>query len=295
MRLSVFLVCTTALLTCCGTVSASTYNAFADPQTVTIEGYSGSAMEPFISSDGDYLLFNTSNVAPNIPALQFAARINAQTFQYQGEIMGEAVNEPEALSGTPTMTADGVLYFVSPRSYSHTLSTIYSGQFSSGVVTGVHLVAGVSGGTPGTVDFDVEVSSDGQQLYVSVGHFEADGMGPTRASIELFDKVGEGFIPDPHTAKLLHKVNGSGELDYAATISSNDLELFFTRASPELGEPPAIYRAARASVSRPFAHVQRVAAITGFAEAPSISADGSTLYYHAPIGGQYDIQSVTRP
>lgn len=68
------------------------------------------------------------------------------------------------------MTADGVLYFVSPRSYSQTLSTIYSGQFSSGVVTGVHLVAGVSGGTPGTVDFDVEVSSDGQQLYVSVGH-----------------------------------------------------------------------------------------------------------------------------
>jgi hypothetical protein len=295
MRLSVFLVWTMALLAWCATTSASTYRAFADPQPVTIEGYSGSAMEPFISRDGDYLLFNTSNVAPNIPTLQFATRVNAQAFKYQGEISGEAVNEPEALSGTPTMAEDGELYFVSPRSYSQTLSTIYSGQFSSGVVSGVHLVAGVSGGTPGTVDFDVEVSSDGQQLYVSVGHFEADGMGPTHASIALFDKVGQGFVPDPHSAKLLHKVNGAGQLDYAASISTNGLELFFTRASPELGEPPAIYRAARSSVSRPFAHVQRVAAITGFAEAPSISADGSTLYYHALIGGQYKIESVTRP
>jgi Tol biopolymer transport system component len=295
MRLSVFLVWTMALLTWCGTASAGTYRAFADPRMVTIAGYSGSAMEPFISRDGDYLLFNTSNVAPNIPALQFATRINAQTFEYQGQILGEAVNEPEALSGTPTMAQDGTLYFVSPRSYSQTLSTIYSGQFSSGVVSGVHLVAGVFGGTPGTVDFDVEVSADGEQLYVSAGHFEANGTGPTSASIELFDKVGGGFVPDPHSAKLLRKVNGGGQLDYAASISTNGLELFFTRASPSVGQPPAIYRAARASISRPFTHVQRVAAITGFAEAPSISADGSTLYYHALIGGQYEIESVTRP
>ena len=53
--------------------------------------------------DGRYLLFNTSNVAPNIPSLQVATRIDAQTFEYQGEIQGEGVNEPGVLSGTPTM------------------------------------------------------------------------------------------------------------------------------------------------------------------------------------------------
>ena len=41
--------------------------------------------------------------------------------------------------------------------------------------------------------------------------------------------------------------------------------------------------------------MQRVAAITGFAEAPSISADGSTLYYHLLVDDQFDIESVTRP
>src|ERR1019366_2383871 len=32
------------------------YHGFAHPQAVTIQGYTGTAMEPFISSDGQYLL-----------------------------------------------------------------------------------------------------------------------------------------------------------------------------------------------------------------------------------------------
>ena len=291
----VLLAALATTLACSATASAGVYRAFSDPQPVTISGYSGSAMEPFISRDGQYLLFNTSNVAPSIPSLQYATRVNAQTFEYQGEILGEAVNEAGVLSGTPTMDDEGNLYFVSPRSYGQTLSTIYSGRFSGGTVTGVHLVPGVSGGLPGTVDFDVEVSADGDTLYVSVGQFEADGAGPMKASLELFDKVGASFVPDPHSAKLLHKIDNHGELDYAASISSNGLELFFTRASPALGQPPAIYRSARSSTSRPFGHVQRVAAITGFDEAPSIGADGTTLYYHALVGDQFEIYSVTRP
>ncbi len=295
MRRSVFLAVVVALPVFCGLARAGTYRAFGAPQAVRIEGYSGSAMEPFITHDGDYLLFNTSNVAPNIPSLQLATRVNADTFEYQGPILGEGVNVAEALSGTPTLDDEGSLYFVSTRSYGETLSTIYSGQFSDGFVTGVHLVPGVSGGSPGVVDFDVEASADGEALYVSVGHFEADGVGPTSAGLELFEKIGDSFVPAPDSAKLLRKVNSGGQLDYAASVSANELELFFTRASPERGQGPAIYRATRASVGRPFGHVQRVAAIAGFAEAPSISADGTTLYYHELVGGTFEIESVARP
>jgi hypothetical protein len=295
MRPSVFLAVAVALLACCGAAGAGTYRAFGDPQTVTIEGYSGSAMEPFLTRDGDYLLFNTSNVAPNIPTLQFATRVNADTFEYQGPILGDGVNVPEALSGTPTMDDDGDLYFVSTRSYAQTLSTVYSGQFSAGVVTGVSLVPGVSGVTPGVVDFDVEAGAAGETLYVSVGHFEDDGAGPTHSSLELFQKLDGSFVEAADSAKLLRKVDRAGQLDYAASISANELELFFTRASPSIGQPPEIYRAARSSTRRPFGHVQRIAAITGFAEAPSISADGTTLYYHELVGGTFEIESVTRP
>jgi WD40 repeat protein len=267
-----------------------TDNAFTDPQSVTIRGYSASAMEPFISEDGEYLLFNTSNVAPNIPALQSATRVGADTFQYQGAIAG--ANQPGYLSGTPSMDENGNLYFVSTHSYAQTLSTIYAGRFASGTVTGVHLVAGISGGALGTIDFDVEVSPDGSTLYLSVGHF--DGGPPTSASLALFDKVGNGFVPDPHSTTILRAINRAGMLTYAASISTNGLELFFTQANPAGGDP-AIYRAVRAGVGQAFGDVQRIGAITGYAEAPAISANGTTLYYHRMVGSMFQIWTVTRP
>lgn len=267
------------------------YAGFTDPQPVTIQGYSASAMEPFISRDGRYLLFNTSNQAPDIPTLQFATTVNAQTFSYQGEVQG--TNEPGVLSGTPTMDDAGNLYFVSNRSYAQTFSTIYTGVFSAGQVTDVHLVSGVSGSEAGTVDFDVEVSPDGTTLYVSVGQFDG-GSGPESAHLAIFDKLGTAFVADPASTRILHAVNKSKSLTYAASISADGLELFFTRASASGGDP-AIYRATRRSTGRPFGHVQPVTAITGFAEAPSLSADGSTLYYHLLVGNQFDIESVTRP
>jgi hypothetical protein len=249
-------------------------------------------MEPFISPDGSLLLFNTSNMAPNIASVQFATLVNAQTFAYQGEIRG--VNKPSALSGTPTMDRDRNLYFVSPRSYSRTLSTIFTGRFTSGRVTAVHLVPGISPRTRGVVDFDVDVSSDGTNLYVSVGHFDG-GSAPTSSGLAIFDKAGSRFVPDRDSADILHAVNVPGVLTYAASISTSGLELFFTRANPAAGEVPAVYRAVRSHPGEPFGQVQRVAAITGFAEAPSITADGTTLFYHRLVGTHVEIAEVTRP
>jgi Tol biopolymer transport system component len=267
-----------------------TYTAFSDPQPVTIEGLTGSAMEPFISPDGKDLLFNTSNVAPDIPALQYATLTPAGTFTDRGAIVG--ANKTGVLSGTPALDQQGTLYWISTRSYSRTLSTVYSGHFASGAVTGVQRVAGVTASGPGVVDFDVGVSADGAALYVSVGHF--DGGPPTGAHLVLYDRAGAGFVADPDSAALLRAVNQTATLTYAAAVSSNGRELFFTGADPSSGTP-AIYRAVRDSPSDAFGHVQRLGAITGFAEAPSISTDGTTLYYHLLVGSTYQIWTVTRP
>jgi hypothetical protein len=265
------------------------YQAFRRPTPVTIRGFTNSAMEPFISYNGEYLLFNTSNVAPNIPSLQYATRINADTFEYEGPVKG--ANQPGFLSGTPAMDQDGTLYFVSTRSYPQTLSTIYAGQFSSGSVSDLHQVPGISAGRYGIIYFDVDVSADGRTLYVSSGDFS--GGAPTAAGIAVFDQVGSGFVPDPRSARILRNVNTPGMLTYAAAISANGLELFFTQAAPH-GGVPAIYRAVRHQTSRPFGPARRISAITGFAEAPSISADGTTLYYHRLVGSVFQIWEVTR-
>jgi hypothetical protein len=271
------------------TVVAHTYGAFTDPRPVPIEGYSGSAMEPFMAPDGRTLFFNTPNVAPGIPTLQYASRAGPDAFDYRGPVRG--ANVAGFLSGTPALDRSSELYFVSTRSYVSTGSTVYSGRFGAGRLRRLHLVPGVTAGS-GLVDFDVDVSPDGSRLYVSVGRF-VDGSAPTSAELVVYDRVGTGFVPDPRSTRLLAEVNRAGSLTYAAAVSADGRELFFTQADP-VGSVPEIEEAVRSGPGQPFGPGTPIGAITGFAEAPSISADGTTLYFHRLVGTTYEIERVTR-
>ena len=110
------------------------------------------------------------------------------------------------------------------------------------------------------MDFDVEVNAQGTILYVSVGHFNGRSA-PTSASLAIFDKSGDHFTPDHDSSVVPCAVNEPGKLTYAASISTNGLELFFTRVNPA-GGGPGIYRAVRTGLGQPFVDVQRVGAIT---------------------------------
>ena len=107
---------------------------YDNPERVTILGYDDDAMEPFITRDGRYLLFNNLNEPTVNTDLHYAERVDDVTFRYRGKLDG--ANTP-ALEGVATMDRDGVLYFVSTRSYAETFSTIYRGRFANGKVTGV--------------------------------------------------------------------------------------------------------------------------------------------------------------
>ena len=267
------------------------YTGFHDPQRVTIRGYAGDAMEPFVTKDGEWLLFNNSNDPAVNTNLHYAARVDGLTFAYRGEISG--VNTP-ALEGVPSIDRDGNLYFVSTRSYAATFSTIYRGRFQDGKVSSVALVPGVSLRLPGIVNFDAEVSADGNTLYIVDGDFSRVPR-PSAARIVIATRTGGGFRRDPSSAALLRNVNTNG-LVYAPSVSADGLELFFTRVpSLTAGVPPTIYRAARKSLSAPFGPPQQVAAITGFAEGPTLDADGHALYYHKKENGRFVIYRVTRP
>jgi WD40-like Beta Propeller Repeat len=262
------------------------YTTFGVPERVTIRGYGDHAMEPFITRDGRYLFFNNSNDPSANTNLRYAERINDLTFEYKGEVAG--VNT-QALEGVPTMDKNGVFYFVSTRSYKETLSTIYRGRFSGGAVTGVKIVEGISEKTPGRVNFDVEVSEDGQTLYFVDGVFSGRPT-PDKADIAIAVRDGEGFRRLSGSAELLKNVN-TDALEYAACISPDELELFFTRAGKN---GPAIYRSTRKSVTHPFDPPVRVDAIKGFVEAPALSLDGRSLYYHLREGARFVIYRVTR-
>jgi hypothetical protein len=156
-------------------------------------------------------------------------------------------------------------------------------------VTGVKIVEGISEKTPGHVNFDVEVSADGRTLYFVDGVFSGKPT-PDKADIAIAVRGGAGFRRLSGSAELLKNVN-TDALEYAACISPDELELFFTRAGKN---GPAIYRSARKNVTQPFDSPARVAAITGFVEAPALSPDGRSLYYHLRGGARFVIYRVTR-
>ena len=267
-----------------------TFGVFTNPQPVTIQGYSQDAMEPFISPDGNYLFFNNSNSAAQTN-LYYATRIDNLTFQFQGEIVG--ANAP-GLNAVASMDGNDIFYFVSPRSYPQTFSTIYSGMFSNGSLSNVALVPGVSKDKLGDVNFDQCISPDGGTLYFVDGVFNG-GSVPQKASIAIARRVGDHFVRLKNSAKIMQKVN-TGGLNYAPDISKSGLEFFFTRIpSPPTTPPPVIYTATRASKSQPFGKPRRIEAITGFAEAPALSPDEKSLYFHLQVNGTFVIYRVTRP
>jgi hypothetical protein len=266
--------------------STATSDAFQNPQRVTIEGYDGEAMEPFITRDGKYLFFNNLNESSVNTNLHWAERVDDLHFKYRGELKG--VNTA-ALEGVPSMDRDGNFYFVSNRSYDQTASTLYRGKFSDGAITGVELVPGVSLAKPGIVNFDAEISADGNTLYFIESEFSFLGK-PKNARILFARRKGSSFVGDPASAAIMEAINTDG-LNYAPATSASECELFFTRAGPQ---GPVIYISVRSDKTKPFQTPLRLAAITGFVEGPTLSPDEKSLYYHKKENGHFVLYRVTR-
>jgi hypothetical protein len=263
--------------------------SFTNQQAVTITGNGHDAMEPFLTRDGKVLFFNNSN-APTVDTnLFWATKVDDLTFQLQGEIGG--VNGP-ALDAVASMDLSNNFYFVSTRSYDTTLSTIYAGNYSKGSVSGPAIVAGVSPTRRGFVDFDQEISADGNTLYFTEGVFTG-GSVPASSEMLIARRSDNGFIRDAQSKEILRTINSTGRLNYAACTSADELEIFFTRLN---GKEPTILMASRASTAKPFGAAEKILAITGFVEAPTISPDGRSLYFHRRNpDGVFSIYRVTRP
>ncbi|MGA9669537.1 MAG: hypothetical protein WBQ94_10030 [Terracidiphilus sp.] len=266
--------------------SVASTNEFQNPQRVTIEGYGDDAMEPFLSRDGKYLFFNNLNEPKVNTNLHWAERIDELHFKYRGEIQG--VNTP-ALEGVASMDREGNFYFVSNRSYDKTASTLYRGKFADGGLSGIELVPGVSLAKPGIVNFDAEISADGNTLYFVESEFSFLGQ-PKSAHILLARRNGNTFVRDPNSASILKAIN-TDTLNYAPSTSASELEIFFTRLDPQ---GPALYVAKRAGKMQAFESPLRISAITGFVEGPTLSPDELSLYYHKKENGRFVIYRVTR-
>jgi len=264
---------------------------FTVPVKVIVTGYNGNMMEPFISRDGNTLLFNNLNAAPENTNLHWATRVNDSTFEYKGEVTG--VNTTD-LEGVPSLDQAGELYFVSTRNYVTTLSTLYQSEFANGIATNVRLVEGLSKMQAGWLNFDVEVSADGSTLYFVDGLFNQSGT-PTTADLAIAKKNGSGFQRISNSNSLLQNVN-TNALEYAACISVDQLELYFTRVETPItpSSSPAIFLARRQRVDEPFGVPFRIESIRGFAEAATIAPDQKTIYFHMKENDKFGLYMIRK-
>lgn len=287
------------LLVSCGDSEPEPVNEFIPDSTlflndarVRIEGYNGSAMEPFITRDDQYLFFNNSSSDSPDMNLHFAKKITNTSFEYLGELPG---TNTESLEGVPTMDENGNLYFTSLRSYTTSFKSLYGGIFDGTVLLDVGSIdQSLNPKINGIINFDSEVSANGQTLYYATGKFSENTF-PDEANLQIATLVNDQFRRLDNSDDIMININ-SGLLEYAAAISEDELELFYTRALITEEETQIrIFNASRNSKSEPFDFPEVVGSIIGIqTEGPSISSDGKRLYYHKNENGGFGIYMVSR-
>ena len=264
-------------------------HAYTHPVPVTIIGYDDKAMEAFISRDGSRLFFNNWNSPTVNTNLRVADRVDDTTFRYRGELQG--VNTP-ALEGVPSVDRGGWLYFITTRSYETTLSTIYRGKLDGDTVSNVEIVPGVSRLAKPWVNFDAEVSADGNVLYFVDGRFGGAGI-PETADLVIARKKGDRFERVSPGEDIFWNVNTEA-LEYAPAISTDDLTLIFTRAELGLKGRVSLYIATRASAAAAFGVPESLVDLDGYVEAATFTPDSSTIYYHKKDNDRFVIMMARR-
>ncbi len=273
-----------------------TSNLYIRPEPVSIEGYEGSAMEPFISPDGHTLFFNNENDFKADTNLHFAERTGKLSFRYAGEVPG--VNS-KALDAVPSLDSAGHFYFTTLRDYDRTMNSIYVGDLNCEPVRNIRAVPGeISPKTPGTVNMDASISPDGQTLYISRALIAPGAPAPKKCDLLVARLETGAFRIGADSERILKNVN-TDALEYAPALSADGLELYFTRASqlrPGLESPGTvrIMVATRLSTNAPFGEPRVLTALTGFVEGPAVSLDGKEMFFHKKVGTKFVIYRAER-
>ncbi len=273
--------------------TVSLNNEWENEELITIEGYSDHVMEIGISADGKYLLFNDNN-DPN-KDMHWSIRIDDRTYKYMGKV--ENTISP-TVDGTPSFDNEGNLYFTTLKSYGDGYKTIYKSGFKDGVAIKPEAVDGniyvqKNSGKILWISLDPDISNDGKYLFYSEGMFTLGTDFPNPFNVRGAERVGNTFVKMDDN--IFTNVNTSN-LEYAPTISTNGLELYFSRIDISGSKPKflGIYVATRSSVNVPFGVPARIEAISGKVEAPVLSANEKTLYYHKLDGRVFKAYRVTR-
>lgn len=265
---------------------------FTNDKVVNIIGYNGDAMEVFISRDGRYLFFNSMRTENRSKDLFYAEKIDDYNYKFKGEI--KPLNS-SAVEGVPTLDKHGNFFFISTRNYKpFNLVTMYQGKFKEGKVEDVRPIPELSLNKGGWLNMDSEISEDGNTLYSTHSYFKRGQTFPSKSYFFYAKKQNNKFVPQSNSPDIFKNIN-KDKIVYGASISKNELEIFYTRLIIDQNKFESL-RATRPNKTIAFGKPQIIKEITGFSEAPALNDREDLLYYHKKSGpnGQFRIHVLHR-
>ncbi len=272
------------------------YPSFGSEIEVTINDLSFDAMEPFLSPNGNYLFFNNLNDGINTK-LYYATQINDSIFNFTGELIGANQTTSPHLDAVADMDSNGNFYWTSTRNYPNELNNLFHGIFRNGSVNDIERVQGdFNMNTPGWLVMDHGISLDGQFLYFNNARFdEANCQGPCETILGVAQKNNTSeFSTLPNSASILQNINDSDYVYYAPCISSDNLELYYTRYLKGQITSETIFEicvAIRSNSSSEFSipKVLFSEVISDLIEAPTLTIDKNIIYYHKKTSDSHKI------
>ena len=280
------------------TVNSPSFDA---EKNVNIIGLTFDAMEPFISPDGNYLFFNNINDGINTK-LFYATKINDSTFTFVGEIMGTNQIAVPHLDAVADMDSNSNFYWTSTRNYPTELDNLFHGTFNSGNVINIERVHGdFNMNIAGWLIMDHGISIDGEFLYYNNAKFDSQNcQGPCETNIGVAKKVNSTtFNKLSNSETILQNINDANYIYYAPFISSDNLELYYTRYLKGLITENTIFEicvAVRNNSSETFSTPQVLFSETtsNLIEAPTLTIDKKIMYYHKKTPNSHKIVMRSR-
>jgi len=290
-RLNIFLVALLLSLT-----TKSQTPVFEAEIDVTINGLTFDAMEPFISPTGNTLFFNNLNDGIDTK-LFYATRVNDSTFNFIGEVNGTNQTVQPYLDAVPDLDSLNNFYWTSTRNYPTELNNLFHGTYNSGNVTDSSRVYGdFNKSIPRWLVMDHGISIDGQLLYFNNARFDNSSCaGPCETQMGIAQKLNDStFNVIANSNAIMQTINDPNYIFYAPCITSDHLELYYTRYLAGTITASTLFEICVATRNSPTGNFSTPTVlfsdvIANLIEAPTLTVDKQIIYYHRKTTNSHKI------
>lgn len=276
-------------------IFSQTFPTFGTEILVTINGLTFDAMEPSISTDGNYIFFNSLNNGTTT-SLYYATKVNDSTFTYSGALSGANQTVTPRLDAVASSDSANNFFWTSTRNFPAQFDNCFHGIFNGTDVVNIGRLHGTFYiYTVGWLMMDAAINYSGNMLYYTNAYFGPTYAGcgiPCQAKLGVAQKQNDStFNKLSNSDAIMQNINDTNYVVYAPNISKNELELYYTRVlKSNISLGTQICVSVRSNLADPFSQPSIFYPFSTLTpEATTLTSDMLKIYYHKKSGGLYKL------